>query len=432
MSAIFGCPIAAIFLAIELLLFEFSPRSFIPVALACITGAAGHHLLFRGLVFPMGIIASPTNTALFVYSILGIVIGLISVLITKGVYLIEDLFEILPVHWAWWPALGGVAVGIVGYFNPNTLGVGYNNITEILSGSMPLNVVLSLGLLKLISWAVSLGSGTSGGTLAPLLTIGGAFGAILGMLTLQWYPSCGLTIPMAALIGMSAMFAGASRAFLTSIVFALETTGQFNALLPLLAACTGSYFVSYFIMENTIMTEKIARRGVKTPNSYEPDILEKISVRQALSHDGIIISEENTIREVREWLDKETDYRSNYFIISSQLGEYKGILSSSNLYSRHHKETNQVISLVKRHDIFISEEHSLRYAVEKMAKENVDVLPVIAGENKNIIGVLSYHDIIGSYRYSFDEHDRKAPRLSVKQLKVLVRGQKLRSIIFKK
>jgi H+/Cl- antiporter ClcA len=132
---------------------------------------------------------------------------------------------------------------------------------------MSLNVVLSLGMLKLISWAVSLGSGTSGGTLAPLLTIGGAFGAILGTLVLQWYPASGLTIPVAALIGMSAMFAGASRAFLTSIVFALETTGQFNALLPLLAACTGSYIVSYFIMENTIMTEKIARRGVKTPDS---------------------------------------------------------------------------------------------------------------------------------------------------------------------
>jgi predicted transcriptional regulator len=185
-------------------------------------------------------------------------------------------------------------------------------------------------------------------------------------------------------------------------------------------------------MENTIMTEKIARRGVKTPDSYEPDILEKISVRQAISHDGIIISEENTISEVREWLDKETDYRSNYFIISSQVGEYKGILSSSSLYSRHHKESNPVISLVKRHDIYIAEEHSLRYAVEKMAKENVDVLPVIAGENKNIIGVLSYHDIIDSYRYSFDEHERKAPKLSVKQLKVLVRGQKLKNIIFKK
>ncbi len=431
MSAIFGSPIAAIFLAIELLLFEFSPRSFIPVALACITGAAGHDLLFEGLVFPMSAIDPPSNTALFVCSIIGIVIGLTSVVITKGVYLIEDLFEKLPMHWAWWPALGGLAVGIVGYFNPRTLGVGYNNITEVLSGSLPLNFVISLGLLKLLSWAISLGSGTSGGTLAPLLTIGGAFGAVLGMLVQQWYPAGELTIPLAALIGMSAMFAGASRAFLTSIVFALETTGQFNALLPLLAACTASYFVSYFIMENTIMTEKIARRGVKTPHSYEPDILDKITVGQSLKDDGIIIGEENTIGEVRDWLDKESDYRSNYFIISSQSGEYKGLLSSSNLYSHHHQENKKVISLVKRHDIFISHDQSLRQAVDKMAKENVDVLPVISGENKNIIGVLSYRDILGSYKHGVDEHERKEPELSMKQLRVLVHGQKLRKIISK-
>jgi predicted transcriptional regulator len=185
-------------------------------------------------------------------------------------------------------------------------------------------------------------------------------------------------------------------------------------------------------MENTIMTEKIARRGVKTPHSYEPDILEKITVKQALSGEGVIISEENTITEVRDWLDKETDYRSNYFIISNQLGEYKGILSSSNLYSRHHGESNQVGTLVKRQNIFISDDHSLRHAVEKMAKENVDVLPVITGENKNIIGVLSYHDIIASYKFGIDEHDRKAPHISVKQLKILVRGQNLKNIIFKK
>lgn len=138
MSAIFGSPVAAIFLAIELLLFEFSPRSFIPVALACITGAAGHHFLFEpGVVFPVGeTIAFPSNLALLFYSSMGIVIGLLSVGVTKIVYFIEDGFEKLPIHWAWWPAIGGLAVGIVGYFAPRTLGVGYNNITDTLSGSI--------------------------------------------------------------------------------------------------------------------------------------------------------------------------------------------------------------------------------------------------------------------------------------------------------
>lgn len=180
--------------------------------------------------------------------------------------------------------------------------------------------------IKIYFWAISLGSAYLGGTLAPLLTIGGATGALLGGIIIYWFPSSGVTIPLAALVGMAAMFAGASRAFLTSIVFALETTGQSNALLPLLATCTTAYFVSYFIMENTIMTEKIARRGVKIPHSYEPDVLEKLIVEQVLTDNGMIISEENNIKEVREWLNQEQDYKSNYFIISSNEGEYRGIL----------------------------------------------------------------------------------------------------------
>lgn len=270
MSAIFGSPVAAIFLAIELLLFEFSPRSIIPVALACITGAAGHHFLFESgsVFFIEKTIAAPSNTALLLYSVMGIVIGVIAVGITKAVYFIEDAFEKLPIHWMWWPAIGGVAVGIIGYFAPRTLGVGYQNITEVLSGSLPIQIILNLCLLKFLSWVIALGSGTSGGTLAPLLTIGGATGALAGIALSYFFPQSGISISLTALVGMSAMFAGASRALLTSIVFALETTAQSNALLPLLASCTASYFVSFFLMENTIMTEKIARRGIKTPHSY--------------------------------------------------------------------------------------------------------------------------------------------------------------------
>ena len=291
MSAIFGSPVAAIFLAIELLLFEFSPRSIIPVSLACITGAAGHHLLFdQGPVFAMtNIITAASNTALAAYSVMGIAIGFIAVAITKIVYFIEDSFEKLPIHWMWWPAIGGLAVGIVGYFSPHTFGVGYDNITAILSGSMTIKVVLALCIFKFISWAIALGSGTSGGTLAPLLTIGGATGVLLGSFLLYIFPSSGLTIPLAALVGLSAMFAGASRAFLTSIIFALETTAQSNALLPLLATCGASYIVSFFLMENTIMTEKIARRGIKTPDLYEPDILEKIMVESVMEKNAFFL-----------------------------------------------------------------------------------------------------------------------------------------------
>ncbi|MEO6135840.1 MAG: chloride channel protein [Ginsengibacter sp.] len=428
MAAIFGSPIAAIFLAIELLLFEFSPRSIIPVSLACITGAAGHHFLFgSGPVFPVAhFIESASNTALLVYSILGIVTGFLSVLVTKIVYWIEDGFEKLPIHWMWWPAIGGLVVGIIGYFSPRTLGVGYENITDVLSGTLPMKVVLSLCLLKFISWAVALGSGTSGGTLAPLMTIGGAAGALMASVVIYYFPNSGITLSLAALVCMSALFAGASRALLTSIIFALEVTGQFNALLPLLAGCTASYFVSFFLMKNTIMTERITRRGVKTPDSFEPDILETIPVEQVLHENGLVLGDDNTIGEVRDWLDKESDYKSNYFIIVSKKNEFRGIISSSNLFSNHHAREKMIVELIKRNSVSVNTHNSLRTAVELMASENIDMLPVVSSEN-NIVGVLSYKDIIRAYKRDIDNNVKKRPSISLKRnsLKMLVHGQKL-------
>lgn len=429
MSAIFGSPIAAVFLAIELLLFEFSTRSLIPVALACITGAAGHHLLFEsGPVFPvLKEIAPSSNVAIACYSVMGLIIGVLSVLVTKAVYFIEDSFEKIPVHWAWWPAIGGIAVGIVGYFAPRTLGVGYNNITDLLSGSLAVQVVLNLCLLKFISWAVSLGSGTSGGTLAPLLTIGGATGALLGNLTMLVFPEAGVTMSLAALVGMSAMFAGAARAYLTSIVFALETTGQSNALLPLLATCTGSYFISWLAMSNTIMTEKIARRGVKTPSSYLPDVLEKYTVEQVLSEDGIILSEENSLQEIKEWLQKEPDERTNYFIVTGNNGEYKGILARQDLLGEHHDDKTQLSDLVKDRKVYTGMHAALRSAVETMAHEDLDVLPVIDEDSRQLAGLLTYADIISVYKHGMEEDEKKQTQLSIKRggLKLLLRGQKL-------
>ena len=284
MAAIFGSPLAAILLAIELLLFEFSPRSIIPVALACITGAGMHIFLFESSpVFAMPSIPVPTNSALIIYILLGLLIGIIATFVSRSVYAVEDLFEKLPIHWMWWPAIGAVVVGVTGYFAPRTMGVGYDNIQDLLKGNLPLTMLLSLCFLKYISWVISLGSGTSGGTLAPLFTIGGALGVLLGSLTLHAFPSLGINLPTAALIGMAAMFAGASRAFLTSVVFALETTGQINGLLPLLGACSAAYFVSFFFMKGSIMTEKIIRRGVKTPDAYEPDVLHGANVEELIT-----------------------------------------------------------------------------------------------------------------------------------------------------
>nr|WP_294898097.1 chloride channel protein [uncultured Pedobacter sp.] len=434
MAAIFGSPIASIFLAIELLLFEFSPRSIIPVAIACITGAAGHHLLFgESPVFEMATIFIPSNSALFTYSMMGIIIGVLSVGVSKSVYFAEQGFEKLPVHWMWWPAIGGLVVGLIGYFSPKTLGVGYENITDILSGNLTMQVILSLCILKFISWAIALGSGTSGGTLAPLLTIGGAVGTLLGMAIIKIFPDSGITIPLAALVGMASMFAGASRALLTSIVFALETTGQSNALLPLLGACLASYLVSFFLMENTIMTEKIVRRGVKISNSYEPDLLEGLTVEQAVNDFGIIIiNEDDRISDAREQIAKEAETKSNYFVVSNDVGEYKGILSASTLYSSNQSQENKIGTLLKEHHSSVRLKDTLRFTAETMAKENVDVLPVI--ENENIVGIISYRDILAKYKQGTDIHEMKEPHISLKRkgYKILLRGQKLMHIKRKK
>ena len=269
MAAIFGTPVAAVLLAIELLLFEYRPRSLVPVALASAT-ATGIRMVFEGSagVFAMPQLSNPTGEALITYMVLGAIVGIAAVFVTKSLYYIEQGFEKLPVHWMWFPAIGAVVVGIIGYFEPRTLGVGYDNISNILAGNFTNAVLLSLVVLKFLSWSIALGSGTSGGTLAPLFTIGGGLGALLGILCVHWFPGLGVDPRIAALVGMAAIFAGASRALLTSVVFAFETTRQPIGLLPLLGGCTAAFIISSLMMRYTIMTEKLARRGTHVPTEY--------------------------------------------------------------------------------------------------------------------------------------------------------------------
>jgi len=425
MSAIFGTPIAAVFLAIELLLFEFSPRAILPVALACITGAAGHRWLFdSGPVFTMADLKTPTNQALAIYSAIGLAIGFLSLGVTKIVYFVEDNFEKLPIHWMWWPAIGGLAVGCIGYFAPHTLGVGYDNIINILSGTVTLLIVVWLFFFKFLSWAIALGSGTSGGTLAPLLTIGGAGGAILGAVILRVFPGAGINIPMAALIGMSSMFAGASRAYLTSIVFALESTGQFHALLPLLGACTASYLVSFFLMENTIMTEKIARRGVFTPDSFEPDVLGKFTVGEIITTKAPSLNPEMTIREVRDLLKSENN-DANYFIVTDKKGDYAGTVNLADI-NNHNTPSDTVLgNILQNSQQSLKSTDNLRKAVELMSEEGVETLPVTTA-NK-VVGIISYIDILNAYKFYHQQNESTDRHISLKRqrLKVLIRGREL-------
>ncbi len=430
MAAIFGSPVAAIMLAIELLLFEFSPRSIIPVALACITGAAGH-LLFFGTrhVFGMEEIAQPGVRDIFIYTLIGIFTGIMSVLITKAVYAIEDGFEKLPIHWMWWPAVGGLVVGIVGYFAPATMGVGYDNIRNILSGNLTLHVLFTLCFLKLLSWAISLGSGTSGGTLAPLLTIGGAMGSLAALCLNYFFPSLGLSLPAAALVGMAAMFAGASRAFLTSIIFALETTGQPHFFLPLLGGCAAAYFSSFVLMKSTIMTEKINRRGVNTPETYVPDVLNSFHVSDVVAEELTVLNGHNTIKEAREFISHEGK-NSTYsaFAIIDDEDKLLGIMGLNELFNTHHTGDELLQNLVKETQVTVHEDEVLKSAVDKMLEHKADIIPVVSRENKNeLVGVLTYRDILKVYELKKKESAEESIAISMRKqsMRIIIKGKKL-------
>jgi CIC family chloride channel protein len=430
MAAIFGTPLAAVLLAIELLLFEFSPRSIIPVALSCVTGAAMHFALFdTAPVFEMPAIPEPSAVALITYTLLGVIIGVVAAGVSKSVYWIEDAFEHLPVHWMWWPAIGAIAVGVIGYFAPLTMGVGYANISHLLEGSLTLKFMLTLCFLKFLSWAISLGSGTSGGTLAPLLTIGGAFGSLLGLGVIAVFPASGINIPTAALIGMAAMFAGASRALLTSIVFALETTMQPHGLLPVLAACTASYFISFFLMKGSIMTEKIERRGIVAPNSYEPDILQRVTAKDILTEEVNLFSVDNTIKQAREWIKQAAEQiQSITFIIVDEQENYVGLVQRADVFNKAHDETASIVSLMQPQKPYLYPENRVSLAIDIMDKYDTDILPVIIhGEHKKLCGVITHKEVFKAYhkRKTEDEIYERAISLKRQGIKVILKGMQL-------
>ncbi|MBO9667548.1 MAG: chloride channel protein [Bdellovibrio sp.] len=271
MTAIFGTPLSAVMIAIELLLFEFRAKSFVPVALATVVAATLRSIFVStDSFFEMPALTNTSIPNLLVFLAFGVVMGLMCVMVTKSIYWIEDHFEKIPLHWMWWPALGGLAVGIIGLIEPRSLGVGYNNISMSLSGSLTVSMACSILVWKFLSWAIALGSGTSGGTLAPLLTLGSAFGFIVGTLLSNYFPVLQTDPHAMALVGMAALFAGSSRALLTSVLFALEATKQPLGLIPLLGCCSIAYIVSSLLMKNSIMTEKIVRRGLEVPHEYYP------------------------------------------------------------------------------------------------------------------------------------------------------------------
>jgi len=281
MSATFATPVAAILLAVELLLFELRPRSLVPVAIASATAAILRgSLLGSGPLFRMPEIGGLDRLPFVVGALLlGAVVGLIAAGMSRMMYAFEDFFESLPIHWMWWPALGGLGVGIGGLIFPRGLGVGYDNIAELLRGSVPFSLIVGILLAKSLMWAFSLGSGTSGGVLAPLLMIGGAAGAMAGRI--GHAPS--EMQAFWALIGMGAMLAGSLGVPLTAILFSLEITHCLPALLPLTIGCVASYLVTALLMPRSILTEKLSRRGYHLTREYGVDPLETVMVADFMS-----------------------------------------------------------------------------------------------------------------------------------------------------
>ena len=279
MAATFDAPLASILLAVEMLLFEWRPRSFIPVAAAvAVATAVRIPLLGSGPIFPMPTGSLHLDAASYLLCLVsGAVAGLLALLATSLVYLSEDSFARLPIHWMWWPAIGGVIIGIGGLIVPQALGVGYDVIGAELNGSATVNLMVGILIVKTLIWSLSLGSGTSGGVLAPMLMIGGA----LGGLEAEIFPH--VAAGFWPLIGLAGVLGGVMRSPLTGVVFALELTHRYEALLPLLIGATGAYAISILVLRRSVLTEKVARHGVHLTREYSVDPLEVLFVGDVMS-----------------------------------------------------------------------------------------------------------------------------------------------------
>jgi chloride channel protein, CIC family len=278
MAATFGTPLAATLIAIELLLFEWKPRSLVPVALAAGAAMATRHYLFEtASLFPVDTAVQPDNVKILLSCfVAGLCAGVLATAITASVYFFEDTFHRLRIHWMWWPAIGGVVIGLGGLIEPRALGVGYDMIGALLHGKLTIVAIITLVLVKWAIWSVSLGSGTSGGVLAPLLMLGAALGALLSHVL----PHAG--VGFWPLVCMGAILGGTMRAPLTGVMFAAEVSGDFNALLPLMIAVIVAHAFTVLVLRRSILTEKLARRGYHVTCEYEIDPLEVLFVREAM------------------------------------------------------------------------------------------------------------------------------------------------------
>jgi chloride channel protein, CIC family len=414
MAAIFAAPVAAVLLAVELLLFEWKPRSFIPVALAAaVAGALRVLFLGSGPIFPVLPHTALGGTALLIACLVGVAAGLASGVLTMLVYLFEDLFQKLPIHWMWWPILGGLAVGIGGLIDPRVLGVGYGVIHQLLQGDIVGITVLSLLIIKALVWSIALGSGTSGGVLAPLLIMGGALGAFLS----RWIPygDAGLW----ALIGMAAMMGGTMRSPLTSMVFVLELTHDLNVLPGLLIACIAADAVTVLLMKRSILTEKVARHGHHILREYVVDPFELMRVGEVMDKSPATIPDTLTIAEFSNRIargDPQIARRQGTPITDAQ-GTLVGIITRSDLVSALEKDPNGELTVLEagsRNLVITYPDEPLKEAVSKMLRYGIGRLLVVSHDDPHqLLGYLGRTGLLEARLRKLQEEELRERRWRV-------------------
>jgi CIC family chloride channel protein len=416
MAATFSTPIAAVILAIELLLFEFKARSFIPLVIASSLATTVHlTLMGRGPMFTVAPLDFGIPFGLPFYIVLGVICGLFAVGFSKALYWVEDLFERLPIHWMWWPALGGLGLGIIGYFNPVVLGVGYETISGILNNELTLPALLSVMVFKTAVLYLTLGSGTSGGLLAPTFMIGAALGAVFAFAMNAIFPAANLDPGAYALVGMAAVFASASRATFAFIIFAFEITRDYNAVLPLMLVCVIADLIAQRLMTNSIMTEKLARRGLHIPQEYEIDVMQQVKVSEVMDSNPPSVSAATLLDDLASRIarsDRDVIRRQGTLIVD-EAGTLVGIITRGDVLRalEHPDHASMTVLDAGNTDLLVTFPDELVFdAVAKMLQNDIGRLPVVDRRNPSKpVGYLGREAILKArLKRLEEEHVREA------------------------
>ena len=411
MSATFNTPIAGVILAIELLLFEFKSRSFIPLVVASTLATAVHvRLLGGGPMFSVAPVDFGIPKALPFYLLLGVICGLAAVGFSKTLYWVEDQFEKLPVDELWWPAIGALALGIIGYFVPRVLGVGYDTIGDILNANLALKLLLVVMVAKAVALVVSLGSGTSGGLLAPMFMSSAALGGAYAMVIDGVYPGAQLAPGAFALVAMGAVFGAASRATFTFIIFAFEITRDYNSVLPLMLVSVIADGIAMVLMPtSSIMTEKLARRGMRIHTDYEADVLQQVSVEEVMDRELPEISSDMSVGELAERIAHRDPVVSKHegLLILDANGNLEGIITRSDILRAFEKDGEGRMSVLDagtRKIVVTYPDEVLHDAAAKMLRHNIGRLPVVErSEPTKVLGYLGRHGIMAARLRRLDE-----------------------------